>query len=185
MPGPGEWLGNDKNWLDPDWSLNATTKRLEQLKSAKEKGSEIKFIIERTSDLIERAKKERDNRFRYERLLNAANALLGSGDLILLSQKKPTLPMRERDYWNMTGTTLMVCFSRVRQAEFFAPMSREKKADEYVKMARTLHRQAGDAYGAHNYHKAMLLAQSAESIVFALESLAQAAIPMPKPPLFK
>jgi hypothetical protein len=86
----------------------------------------------------------------------------------------------------MAGTALMTCFSRIRQADFLAPMSGENKSDQYVKTARTLYQQAGGAYGSRDYQKAMFLAQASQSIVFALESIAQAAIPIPKkPPLFK
>jgi hypothetical protein len=183
-PGFGVWPGGDKKWPNPDWALDAATKRLEQLKSTSQPGPEIEFICSRTADLLERSKQSRDNPFKSERLLNAANALLGAGDLIVLSRKTDR-PRQEWDYWGMTGTALMGCFSRIRQADFFAPMSGEKKSEQYATTARSLYQQAGSAYGSRDYQKAMFLVQASESIVFALESIAQASIPMPKPPLFK
>lgn len=192
--GPGIWPppGGDKKWPSPTERLDAATKKFEQLKGISQPGPEIEFICSRTADLLERAKQARDNPYRFERLLNAANALLGAGDLILESRKKDR-PRQELDYWGMTGTALMSCFSRIRQADFFAPMSGEKKSEQYVTTARTLYQQAGSAYGeagsakgARDYQKAMLLAQASEAIVFALESIAQQAaipaIPMPTPP---
>jgi|WetSurMetagenome_2_1015567.scaffolds.fasta_scaffold65179_2 hypothetical protein len=190
-PPPGQWLGwaGPGVWPlpNPNWTseaLDATAKHRDQLKSTSKPGKEIEFICSRTADLLDRAKQTRDNPFKFGRLLNAANALLGAGDLIVKSRKKD-LPRQDWDYWGMTGATLMNCFSHIRQADFFAPMSGEKKSEQYVATAQALYQQAGSAYGAREYQKAMLLSQASESIVFALESIAQASIPMPKPPLFK
>jgi len=177
-PDRGGWKDGDKKWPVPDW-MEATTKRLEQAKSISQPGPEMEFLLSRASDLVDRAKQVRDNHFRFDRLINAANALLNACDGIVWSRKMERTP-QESDFWNLAGMSLKGCFFRVRQADFFAPLSHEKNADQYVTMARTLYQQARGAYDAKEYQRAKVLADASGSIVFALESIAQAAAPTPE-----
>jgi hypothetical protein len=68
---------------------------------------------------------------------------------------------------------------RVRQAGYFAKMSGEKNADQYVTLARSLYQQGRSSYDAHEYQRARLLGDASSFIVFALECMAQAATPDP------
>ena len=185
-PGPGAWYDPNKKWPD---MLDATSKRLElaksnnkaEAKSNKQAGKECDFIFPRVSKLLEQSKESRENPFRFERLLYASNALLNASDFISWSRKTNPMP-QDKDYWGAIGMAIQGCYFRVQQADFFAPLSGEKNSDQYTKLARSLYQQARGAYDAHDYQKAKNLADASESIVIALESIAQAAIPVPKPP---
>jgi hypothetical protein len=185
-PGPNTWYDPNKKWPD---LLEATSKRLEQAKSYtkaedksnKQSGKECDFIFLRVSKLLEQSKDARDNPFRFERLLYASNALLNAGDFISWSRKTNPTP-QAKDYWGVIGMAIQRCYFRVQQSDFFAPLSGEKNSEQYTKLARSLYQQARGAYDAHDYQKAKSLSDASESIVIALESIAQAAIPMPKTP---
>jgi hypothetical protein len=191
-PGPGAWYDHNKKWPD---LLEETSKRFELAKSSrkaddknnkaddkadKQAGKECDLIFLRVSKLLEQAKEARENPFRFERLLYASNALLNAGDFISWSRKTNPTP-QDKDFWGAIGMALQGCYFRVQQADFFAPLSGEKNSEQYTKLARSLYQQARGAYDAHDYQKAKNLADASESIVIALESIAQAAIPMPKP----
>jgi hypothetical protein len=185
-PGPGAWYDTNKKWPD---LLEATSKRLDlakssikaEAKSNKQAGKECDFIFPRVSKLLEQSKDARENPFRFERLLYASNALLNASDFISWSRKRNPMP-QDKDFWGAIGMAIQRCYFRVQQADFFAPLSGEKNSEQYTKLARSLYQQARGAYDAHDYQKAKSLADASESIVIALESIAQAAIPIPKPP---
>jgi hypothetical protein len=191
-PGPGAWYDANKKWPD---LLEMTSKRLELTKSSnkaedknskadekgnKQAGKDCDFIFLRVSKLLEHSKEARDNPFRFERLLYASNALLNASDFISWSRKTNPTP-QDKDFWGAIGMAIQRCYFRVQQADFFAPLSGEKNSEQYTKLSRSLYQQARGAYDAHDYQKAKNLADASESIVIALESLAQAAIPIPKP----
>jgi len=178
-PDRGGWKDGDKKWPGPDW-LEATAKRLEQTKNISQPGQEIEFLVSRTSDLMDRAKQSRENDFRFGRLINAANALLNACDGILWARKTEKTP-QESDFWGLAGMSLKGCYFRIRQADFFAPLSHEKNSEQYVTLARTLYQQARGAYDAREFTRAKSLADASGSIVFALESIAQANAPAPEP----
>jgi hypothetical protein len=183
---PGSWPDGFKNWPAPgDWKeaykkrLEDTSKRLESAKSAKPSGKEYEFIFPAVSKLLEQSKEERENPFRLERLLFASDALLNAGDFISWSHNKNHTT---QDYWHVIDMDIQGCFYRVQQADFFAPLSGEKNSKQYIELARSLYQQARSAYDDRNYDKAQNLSKASESILIALESIAQAAIPVPKPP---
>jgi hypothetical protein len=174
-PGPGDWKEGYKKWQE------ATSKRLEAAKSNKQAGKECDFIFSTVTRLLEQSKSARENPFRLERLLFASDALLNAGDFISWSRKTIKTP-QDKDFWGVIGMALQGRYFRVQQADFFAPLSGEKNSDQYVKLARSLYQQARGAYDDRDYQKAKLLSDASESVVIALESIAQAAIPIPKPP---
>jgi hypothetical protein len=186
MPPPGDWheggpkwqgwggWQGDKKWPTPSELLDWTAKRLEQMKSSNQTGSEIKWLQSKTSDLLERSKSAKENPFRFDRLINAANALLNTGDSISQARKMDKIP-QEKDFWGFVGMAIQGCYFRVQQADSFAKFSGEKNSEQYVTLARTLYQQSRGAYDARDYLKAKLLADASGSIVFALESITQAA----------
>jgi hypothetical protein len=183
---PGGWQDGFKNWPGQgDWKetykkrLEDDSKKLESAKGAKPSGKEYDFIFPAVSKLLEQSKEERENPFRLNQLLFASEALLNAGDFILWSRKTNQTP---QDYWGVINMAIQGCYFRIQQADFFAPLSGEKNSEQYVKLARSLYQQARGAYDDRNYDKALNLSKASESILIALESIAQAAIPIPKPP---
>jgi hypothetical protein len=178
-PGPDAWMGGGKKWPGA-YLLEETLKRFERTKSSNKADPESEFLFPRVSDLLDRSKAVREKPFQLDRLLNAANALLNASDFISWSRKMEKMP-HEKDFWGVTGGTIQFCYFRVQQADFFAPLSGEKNSEKYITMSRTLYQQARGAYDAHEYQKAKLLADASISLVVALESIAQASIPIPEP----
>jgi hypothetical protein len=177
--GPGGWNEGAARWPDP---LEATKKRLEDAKKCNNTaGKDSDFIYSKASDLMDRAKQERG--FASDRLLFAANALLNAGDFISLSRKS-NKALLDKDIWGIFSRNLQSRYFRVQQADFFAQLSGDKNSEQYIKLVRSLYQQAWGAYDARDYIKAQHLADASESIVIALESIAQSAIPIPKPPFF-
>jgi hypothetical protein len=177
-PNPNAWNDGANKWFE------ATSKRLEDAKKGNsQNGSESELIYSKTSDLLNQTKQACGNPFRFDRLLFAANALLDAGDSISRSRKTNRLP-QDKDIWGFYGMILQGCYFRVQQADFLALMSHDKNSEKYVKAARSLYQQARSAYDARDYEKSRFLAEASQSIVLALESVAQAATPIPEPPHF-
>ena len=80
-----------------DW-LDATAKRLEKSKSVSQSGTEFETLYSRASDLLDQAKKAKDNRFRFERLIGAVNSLLDAEDRILWARKVER-STQTKDFW--------------------------------------------------------------------------------------
>jgi hypothetical protein len=172
-------------WPDPDWQesvLKETGSKLDIVKGISRPGPDIEFLYSKASDLLKKANQARDNPFRLERLVNATNALLDAAYGIYSSRKADRTP---QDFWGV-GKSLQGLHYRVQQTDFFASISGEKNSEQYVTLVRSIYQQARSAYDAHEYQKAKYLADASWSIVTALESIAQAAIPSPpNPGIFK
>lgn len=173
---PNTWQSGAKDWPKIDW-LEATTKRLEKSKSITQSGTEFETLYARASDLLERAKKAKDNQFQFDRLIGAINSLLDAGDRIRWARKVEGVTL-EKDFWG-AGFVLQGCYFRIRQADYFAELSGEKNKEQYVTLLRSLYQQARSAYDAREYQRARLLAESSSFIVFSLECIAQSTIPNP------
>jgi hypothetical protein len=175
--GPETWQPGDRKW--PDW-LEETTKRLEKSKNISQPGPEIEFLNARATELLERAMGSRDNFFRFGRFIAAANAVLEASDRMLWLRKVERMP-QQQDYWG-AGFILPGCYFRVRQAEFFASLTNEKNAEQYVTWSKSFYQQARVAYDAHEYQRSRLYGDASYSIVFALECIAQATVQVPETP---
>ena len=183
-PGPGGWQEGDKKWPTPDASIEATAKRLEQSKSVSQPGPEVEFLYSKASDLLDRSKQSREDRFKFDRFIMAANFLISAGDIIV-NTRKMDHTAQEHDYWG-AGMVLPGLDFRVKLAGFFAVQSGEKNSEQCVTLARTLYQQARGAYDVREYQRARFLADASGSVVLALESIAHAVHPAPKPPhIFK
>jgi hypothetical protein len=182
-----KWPGSDAwpKWPDQeslDSTFRETSKKLEIVKGLIRSGQDVEILQSKASDLLKRSKQAGDNLFKYERLLNASNALLDAAYGIILSRKADRVP---QDFWGV-NKSLQYFYPRVQQAGFLANMSGEKNSEQYVTLVKTLYHQAQSACDAHEYQKAKYLADASSSILTALESIAQAAIPAPAAPgMFK
>ena len=162
-----------------DW-LAVAQKRLESLNGIKTQDAEnadFKNLLERATDLIDQVKSSEGNQFQYGRRILAANAVLDAADRVLLAMK--TEKNSGENDSRVAGFVLQGCYFRVRQADYFAGISGDKKSGLYVKLAGSLYQQGRSAYDAKEYGKARLLGDASSSVVFALERMAQAATPDP------
>ena len=175
---PGPRPEAKKTWLkQKDW-LSGAQKRLESLNgitTPDAENADFKNLLERAADLIDQAKSSKDNQFQYGRLLLAANAMMDAADRVLLALKSGNNP--DESDSRVADFVLRGCYFRVRQADFFAGISDDKKSDQYVKLASSLYQQGRSAYDAKEYGKARFLGDASISVVFALECMAQATPP--------
>jgi hypothetical protein len=162
-----------------DW-LDGTQKRLETLNSIMmpdAENADFKSLAARAAELLDQAKSSKDNQFQSRRRLLAANAIMDAADRVLLALKPIRNP--EENDSRAAGFVLRGCYFRMRQANYFADISGNKKSHQYVKLASSLYQQGRSAYDAREYGKARLLGDASTMVVFALECMAQAATPDP------
>ena len=135
------------------------------------------FLNQRASVLLERTRKIRD-RYQFDRMRRATNALLEATERIESREGEDN----DEDDRAKAARTLQRHYFRVQQAEYFAAMSGEPDAIQYVPHCRSLYQQARSAYDARQFDRARRLGDAASLVVGALENLAQAAVRVPDPP---
>ena len=167
-----------KPWPKPqDW-LAVTQKRLDTLNGITThdaKNADFKKLLERATELIEQAKASSSNQFQHGRRLLAAGAMMDAADRVLLAHKSER--NSDENDSRKAGYVLQGCYFRVRQADYFANKSGDKKSGLSAKLASSLYQQGRSAFDAKEYGKARLLGEASTSVVFALECMAQAAAP--------
>ena len=177
-PKPPASRPDAKPWPKPqDW-LAATQKRLEALNgitSPDAENADFKKLLEHATELINEAKAPDNNQFQHGRRLLAAGAMMDAADRVLLAQKADR--NHDENDLRRAGYVLQGCYFRIRQADYFADISGDKKSSLSAKLASRLYQQGRSAYDAKEYGKARLLGEASTSVVFALECLAQAAAP--------
>ena len=182
---PVPWPEVKKPWpKQQDWLPDAE-KRLETLKSITTPdatNAEFKKLLEHAMELIDQAKSSKDNQFQQRRRMLAADAMMNAADRVMMTLKAK--PSSDENDLRRADFILRGCYFRVRQANYFAGISGDKKSDQYVKLASSLYQQGRSAYDAKEYGKARLLGEASTSVVFALECIAQASAPSP-PHIYK
>ncbi len=138
------------------------------------------FLHARAAAILERARGARADDYVFDRLLRAADDLLEASEELFESRTPARQPADASQ--REAALDLQRYYFRVRQAEYFAELSREPDAHLYVQHARSLYQQARRAYDAQQYRRAQKLGEAAGEIVSALEKLAQAAVRIPEPP---
>jgi hypothetical protein len=83
--------------------------------------------------------------------------------------------LEEEGDFRRAGFVLQGGYFRIRQANYFANISGDKKSGQDVRLAARLYQQGRSAYDAKEYGRARLLGDAAAAVVFALECMAQAA----------
>ena len=169
-----------KPWPKLQEWLPGAEKRLETLNGITKPNAgnaNFKELLEHATELINQAKSSKDDQFQHRRRMLAADAMMDAADRVLLTLKADR--NSDENDLRRAGFILQGCYFRVRQANYFAEMSGNKKSDQYVKLASSLYQQGRSAFDAKEYGKARLLGEASTSVVFALECLAQAAVPAP------
>jgi len=156
----------------------STAKRLEQTKNISQPGRRLSSWYPHIR-FDGWAKQSRENDFRFGRLINAANALLNACDGILWARKTEKTP-QESDFWAWPHVAKRVLFPDTAGGFLCALEPREKLRTIRDVGTNSLSAGAG-AYDAREFTRAKSLADASGSIVFALESIAQANAPAPEP----
>jgi len=139
------------------------------------------YLHRQAAALLERVKQEKTDRYRFDRLAHATEALLEASQRIQ-EAKREQKGADEEDDQREAARDLEKDYFRVRQADYFARQAKEKEAGDFVRLARKLYQQARAAYDAGDFDKAEDLGDAASYVARAVEYLAQAAIPVPEPP---
>lgn len=148
------------------------------------------FLQQETRRLLDRCRTYVPSSYEFDRILEAVDDLLDArDDLQASTQDSPDRPNgnREDDDNNQGATAkrLERAYFRVQQAEYFARLSSDKQAPEYIPLSRQLYQRARSAYDAREYRRANKLASASTELVSVLENLAQAAVRKPEPPVLK
>lgn len=150
--------------------------------NAADAGADVLFLNTRASELYERAKEAGANNFQFESLTGAVLNLLRASEKVSMAPKADRI---DEDDKRDAALQLQKCYFRVQQADYFAGLSGEKDAKQYLTQARSLYQQARSAYDTRQYDRAQLLGDAASNIVTALENLAHACLRIPDPPVIK
>jgi hypothetical protein len=165
------------------------SQRLSRLSSRPDLTQENRSLGQKVSSLLERSRQAAAGSYLLDRLESAMDDLLDASEEIMESR----LDLRQRqgnrdrqqdadDARRTTVRELERSYFRIQQGDYFARQSQETDAQEYVLLARRLYQLARAAYDAADYAGARGLSEASQKVIDALESLAQAAVPIPEPP---
>lgn len=123
--------------------------------------------------------------YRFDRMLEALDDLLDTRDDLQEAASPANSRRKEDDERRETAKRLERAYFRVQQADYFAKLSEDKHASEYIGFSRQLYQRARTAYDAQEYHRANHLASASSELVSVLENFAQSAVRKPEPPELK
>jgi hypothetical protein len=175
---------DSRDWgqRSPQERLDFLAKMLSWRQNAADPSPENAFLNARAAELLERAKRARGNTFQFDRLANATDNLLRASDRIASARKAGQANESDK---RDAALLLQKCYFRAQQVEYFAGISGEKEAKQYVTHVRSLYQQARSAYDGHQYDRAQMLGEASSLIVMALENIAHASLRVPDPPVIK
>jgi hypothetical protein len=141
------------------------------------------FLARETQRLLQRTRKLQPASYEFDRMLEALDDLLDARE-DLLSAAKPNRDSGHSDRARSdTAKRLERAYFRVQQGEYFARLSADQNAQEYVLRSRQLYQMGRAAYDKREFHRANKLASASSEFVNVLENLAQAAVRKPDPPV--
>jgi hypothetical protein len=147
---------------------------------------ENRFLHDSVARLLDRSRSAAAGSYLFDRLESAMDDLLEASEQILESSDAERGRREDREDASearqRTARELERSYFRILQGDYFASQSRESNGPEYVQVSRRIYQQARAAYDAGDYRRARTLAEAARSVIEGLESLAQAAVPIPEPP---
>jgi ElaB/YqjD/DUF883 family membrane-anchored ribosome-binding protein len=184
-PQRGEWHPGERGSrtdAEKQETMDRLTKMLAWRMSSTESSTEAVFLRARATELLERMKQARGNNFQFDCLASATEALLRATDGIIMARKANQIDENDK---RDAALNLQKCYFRVQQADYFADLSGEKEAKQFVTYTRSLYQQARSAYDAHQYDRAQMLGDASSQIVAALENIAHASLHIPDPPVIK
>ena len=166
------------------------SQRLSRLSSRPELlTQENRSLAQKVSTLLERSRQAPAGSYLLDRLESAMDDLLDASENILESRSGRGDRQGNRDrepdpdeVRRSTARELERSYFRIQQGDYFARQSQESDASEYGILSRRLYQLARAAYDASNFSGARDLSDASRKVIDALESLAQAAVPVPDPP---
>ena len=165
--------------------LNELAGRYNKLTLDAELSEEQRFIHARVAELLERAREAPAKSYIFDRLESAIDDLLdGSGEIRKVREpdEDEAKEDRERNAQSRTARELERAYFRVKQGDYFGKLSGDSRAQEYVRVAGRLYQHGRQAYDSQRFWRARRYADAAREVIDSLESLAQAAVPVPEPP---
>ena len=164
-------------------NIETNARRLDVLNSQTSQPPEAVFLRLQISDLLNRARQAPAGSYLFDRLDSAVDNLLdASEDILELPRDGRNRRENPEQDTRRAARDLERAYFRITQGDYFANQSRESNAAEYVMTARRLYQQARAAFDAQDARRARRLADAAQEVISGLESLAQAAVPIPEPP---
>jgi len=160
--------------------LREAQRRLDRELKTVASSAELDFIRERARELITRAAAEPANSYKYDRLEDAIDDLLDAGEH--LAQLLRHGDQKDTEGQIKTARELEATYFRVTQAEYFAGLSKDRHAGQYVKIARSLYQSARREYDSGRYWRARRYSDASSELVKTLEDLAQSQVRIPTPP---
>lgn len=142
------------------------------------------FLQQETKRLLERCRAFAPASYKFDRMLEALDDLLDARDELLAAaaQTQPSQKDSE-DERRDTAKRLERSYFRVQQGDYFARLSADEHAKEYVALSRQLYQRARAFYDTRDYRRADKLASASSELVNVLENLAQAAVRKLEPPV--
>lgn len=165
--------------------LNGLSQRYNKLASDANLAEEQRFIHERVAELMDRARQAPAKSYIFDRLDSAIDDLLDASDQIRQVREPDEDEAdedRERNAQSRTARELEKTYFRVKQGDYFGKQSGDPQAREYVRLAGRLYQHGRQAYDGGGFWRARRYADAAREVIDGLESLAQAAVPLPEPP---
>jgi hypothetical protein len=144
---------------------------------------EQQFLHNRVQELLQRASDAPAASYLFDRLEAAIEDLIDSTEE--LKKLGGDAKEDEDDDRRRTARDLEKTYFRVTQAGYFARLSKDVNGGAYVDTARRLYQNARHEYDRDQFWRARRFAGAARELVNGLESLAQAAVPVPEPPALK
>lgn len=163
-------------------SLKRISRQLDRLSSRTDLAQEHRFLYGQVSALLARSRQAAAGSYLFFRLESAMERLLDASEQILEAGHERDRNESTQEVMRRAARDLERTYFRIQQGDYFAQQSQESSAPEYVLTARRLYQLARAAYDARDYGRARDLAEASREVITALESLAQAAVPIPEPP---
>ena len=147
--------------------------------------ADSKFLHDRASELIGRARTQLNDGYLFDRTRKAADALLEASERLIHARlvKEDQHSPEDLEHARLkTSSELQKDYFRLLQADFFAQTAKEAQGDSYLMLAQRFYQKARAAYDSGHYEKARKLGDGASWVVRALEYLAQARVRGDEPP---
>jgi hypothetical protein len=168
-------------------TIAEVSQRLSRLSSRTDLSQENRTLAQKVSSLLDRSRRATAGSYVLECLESAMDDLLDASDEILESRLDLRTAGRDRnrsvdEARQDTARELERSYFRIQQGDYFARQSQESDGQDYVLLARRLYQLARAAYDDTDYPASADLADASRKVIDGLESLAQAAVPIPEPP---
>jgi hypothetical protein len=173
-------------------NIREATQRLSRLAARTDLTPENRTLNQKATALVDRSRNAPADSYLLDRLESAVDDLLDASEQIIEARlpgggnggrggdrgriRTPDEARRE------TVRELERSYFRIQQGDYFARQSQEADANDYLVVSRRLYQLARAAYDSGDYGAAHGFAEASEAVIQGLESLAQAAVPVPVPP---